>query len=234
MIEINIPYKKMFWYVQFIIIAVISFGILLQAANFFRGNDFVFGLVPLFDADHEASLPTWISSMLLLGCAGQLWLIARATDAGATRCFGAWKGLSALFLLASAEEIGSFHENLMVIMRKRFQQDLFYFPWVIPAIIVVLVLAALYARWFAQLPPVFRTRLFYALAVYLGGALGAEIAGGFYAEHFGTDNFSYAVVTHMEEFLEMTGANMICFSLNFYLSQMTAANSLNFSIKMKG
>jgi hypothetical protein len=61
-------------------------------------------------------------------------------------------------------------------------------------------------------PPVRRLFLL-AAAVYLGGALGVEMAGAAHAFRHGTENLGYSLWTTLEEALEMAGVAVFIYAL---------------------
>lgn len=57
-----------------------------------------------------------------------------------------------------------------------------------------------------------------AAAIYLGGAIGIELLGGYYAELYGDKNFTYSMIQTVEETLEIAG---ILFLIDALLKKLT-------------
>jgi hypothetical protein len=163
-------------------------------------------LVGLFSLSYEANLPTWYASSLLLGCA--LLLSAIAREAGSRR--GHWIGLAAGFGFMSLDEAIEIHEHL----GGRFGgAGLLHFDWVIPATGLVAVLGVLYLPFLGDLPPRRRRQFVIAGAIYVGGAVGADLPLGWWTSHAGPDNLGYAVIDWAGESLEVLGATIFLLAL---------------------
>lgn len=55
-----------------------------------------------------------------------------------------------------------------------------------------------------------------AATLYLGGAIGVEMAGGRYAELHGTNNWTYSMIVTVEESLEIAGLIVFIWALLKY------------------
>ena len=104
----------------------------------------------------------------------------------------------------------------------------FYFAWVVPAAILLFIFAALFARFALALP--YKTRGLFGLAavIYVGGALGIEMIGAAQASANGTNNLSYALVTIVEESLEMVGLVTFFYALADYIRSQWGELKLRF------
>lgn len=117
-----------------------------------------------------------------------------------------WRGLALVFILLSLDEVAALHEMAVAPFRRWFHAGgLFYFSWVIPGAAIVAVLSMLYLRVFLRLPPGVKRVFLVAAALFLGGSLGLEMAGGRFVEAHGAANFTYALIANAEESLEMLG-----------------------------
>ncbi len=56
------------------------------------------------------------------------------------------------------------------------------------------------------------------LVLYVGGALGAKMVGGRYADLYGKQNLTYVLIVTVEEFLERSGIVVFIFALLSYIS----------------
>ncbi len=165
-------------------------------------------MVELCSLSYEANLPTWYASSLLLACALLLGAIAADLGARGGRHRARWIGLAAGFGYMSLDEAIEIHEHL----GGRFGGDgLLYFDWVIPALVIVAVVGALYVPFLRDLPPRRRRQFVIAGAIFVTGAVGTELPLGWWTARAGTDNVVYASIDWVEEALELLGVT--CFLL---------------------
>lgn len=174
-------------------------------------------LLPMLSLSYEANIPTWFSSSLLLGCALAAASVARARSPGAP-WQRHWWCLVIGFAYASLDEAVELHENL----GGNFDTSgVLYFDWVIPAIAIVALLAAIYLPFVRALPPATRKRLVIAGALYIAGALVMELPLGWWTERAGSDSLGYALIDWVEEAMEMLGASLACIALVHHRKELT-------------
>ena len=166
------------------------------------------GLVALFDLDHEGNVPVWFSStglsaaaFLALGCS----LVA---PEGRRRWH--WLGIALLLAAASLDETASFHERLGRFVQRTFDTTgIAHFGWVLPALGMLTFLLGAYLRFLIAQPSAIRLRMTIAAVLYVGGAVGMEMVGGWFLtagiEEQAADTVTYVVLTTIEEGLEMCG-----------------------------
>ncbi|NER04564.1 MAG: hypothetical protein F6K17_19100, partial [Okeania sp. SIO3C4] len=82
---------------------------------------------------------------------------------------------------------------------------IFYYTWVIPGLILVLTVLFIYLKFLQSLPRKIKYLFFLAGIFYVGGGIGMEMIGGYYAYLYDTKNFFYEILVTIEEFLEMLG-----------------------------
>jgi hypothetical protein len=82
---------------------------------------------------------------------------------------------------------------------------------------MVMIVALSYLKFFFNLPPRTRIQFFTAAAVFVGGAIGVEILGGYYAKSHGEGNFQFSMFSTVEEGLEMAGVIVLINALLNYL-----------------
>lgn len=182
--------------------------------------------------DAERNLPTAFSTLLLLSAAVLLALITilerRRTREGTLH----WAVLSAGFALMGVDEAWAFHERLnepvRALLGGRGQLGIYYYAWVVPAIVLVALLGLLFARFLWRLPAATRTAFVVAAALYLGGAIGIELIEGRYDEVHGDRNLVSGLVATLEEALEMAGVIVFIHALLAYLSQRHGALRVRF------
>jgi hypothetical protein len=82
---------------------------------------------------------------------------------------------------------------------------IFYYAWVIPGIALVFFLGCYFYSFLLRLPTKTRLRFLISAILYLGGCIGFELIGGKYTELYGDQSLTYALITTVEESLEMSG-----------------------------
>ncbi len=175
-----------------------------------------FGLTNKFDLDAEATVPAFFSALLLLGAAVLLRSIT--ADQERRRDRWAWGGLAVLFLLLSVDEAVDFHNAVSAPLKGRIGDTDGWArsAWVIPAVGFVLVFAASYFRFFLRLPRRFQVLFALSGILYVGGALGGEMVGGWHIAANGSRNFAYVLISTAEEALEMAGIVLFTYALLLY------------------
>jgi hypothetical protein len=173
----------------------------------------------LFNLDLELNYPSWYQSFTLLFCAILLGVIAAAKKKQGERYFPHWKALSIIFVLLALDESFSFHELLIIpdLRKVLHLGGFFYFIWVIPGAAFVLITLLNYFKFLLYLPS--QTRYLFILAggIYVGGALGMEMMGGYYADLAGQRNLIYGIMANTEEVFEMVGVLIFIYALLAYI-----------------
>lgn len=177
----------------------------------FAGFTLLLGQV---DADGEANLAAWFSSLLLLLVAltsAGIWLTARREG---TPWRWHWLGLGLLFGYVSLDEVAQIHELAIPLMAQVVEaRGVLTFAWVVLAAPLVLVLAVLFLPFLVKVGH--RTGLLLAVAgtVFVSGALGLELLGGWVFDTVGPVSASYVWVTTVEELLENLGATLALYAV---------------------
>lgn len=183
----------------------------------FTPHDFAWGLVRLFNFDTERSLPSFFSSMVILGAGLLLFVVARQHRRRRQPAV-AWYALGALFLFLSFDEVAALHERLIVPMREIFDAGgIFYYAWVIPYGAVLFLLGAIYLPFMMRLSRRTLGLFLSAGGVFVSGAIGVEFIGGSYAETHGTKTITYALIYTAEELLEKLGMATFVYALLDYM-----------------
>jgi hypothetical protein len=190
-----------------------------QVIKFATGHDTVFGFVPKFYVDNDVSVPNYFSSVMLLLSSALLGLIAKFKNRRRDAFARHWICLAVIFLFLSIDETVGFHESFVGRLRESFHATgIFYFAWVIPAIPLVLIFALSYLKFLVQLPGRTRYRIALSGMVYVGGALGMELLGGWYYQLYRGSGIGYAILVTVEETLEMSGLVLFIFALFDYIA----------------
>jgi len=170
-------------------------------------------LVPLLSLSEEANVPTWYSSMLLFACAAVLASIARLVRVSGGRMVAQWAVLAVVFAYMSLDETAQIHERLNSVHALSGLRGVFYFGWIIPASVLVLVAGVAYLPFVFRLPKPSRTSFIVAGVIYVGGALVMEMPLGAWATRHGENNLGYALIDAVEESMEMAGASLFLVAL---------------------
>ncbi len=180
----------------------------------------VFNFLWALGVDHEESIPTWYSTVLLFGCAGLLGIIALAKRGSQDRFARHWIGLAIIFLYLSMDEGAALHEIFTRPMRELFAATgVLFFAWVIIGIPLVLIFAVAYLRFLVHLPARIRNLFIMAGMMYVGGAVVVEgIAANQWYLNDGSTLF-YSAISSVEEFFEMTGVIVLIYALLSYVGR---------------
>lgn len=176
-----------------------------------------------FNLDNESNIVTYFAGILLLLASTLLWVIGSVERENDSPFYRHWFGLSLVFAYISVDEVATLHERIGRPVRRLLgAEGIFYFGWVIPAAVGLLLLCMVYARFLWRLQARWKGLFAIAAALYVGGALGFELIGGWYVSKFGEsfayESFTYELLTTVEETLEMAGAAFFIYSLLDYLS----------------
>jgi len=205
--------RKFLYLILFLLVANI-FGIV---SKFYFGHDSVYGLVPLFDFNAEMNVPTFYSSIALVLVSILLSFIA-LTHKKNNASYLSWVGLAIVFLFLSVDEISSIHENFSSPARELFSSSgVFYFTWVIPYGVALVIFAIVYLKFLINLPRNIMYLFVISGVTFISGALGFEMIGGSHADLYGMDNLLYSLIYTCEEFLEMLGIVIFIYTLLKYI-----------------
>lgn len=152
----------------------------------------------------EYNVPTFIQSTILLSIGMLALTLARQSSTPESK---SWYLLGGLFVLMSADETACVHERLVAPIRALTgASGFFYYAWVIPAIVLVGVVALPLAQHFKRLENPFGRRFSLASAVYLGGALVMEMLTSPLAEAGQHVTLRFLFLSTIEELLEFIGS----------------------------
>jgi len=190
-----------------------------QFSTYFLGHDTLKGFVRLFDLNYENNIPTWYSSSALMLCSLLLATIAVAKKRDSAHYVFHWTALSIIFLFLSLDEAASVHEITIDPLKAALNAGpVLLHTWVVLGAAVVLIIVVAYWRFLSDLPSPTRRLFLTAGIIYVGGALGIELLGGWYAALYGYHNMTYAMIVTIEEFFEMQGIVVFIYALMSYMS----------------
>jgi hypothetical protein len=192
-----------------------------QVMKYIFGRPTVYGLVHLFNVNHEQNIPTLFSVTLLLTCSSLLGLIFYLHRKQHVELNRYWAILSLGFIYMAIDEFSELHEKLsnhITPLIGNHSGGFLQFSWVIPAFILVIFLGIFFLKFLLHLPKATRVSFMIAGTVYLTGLIGLEMPSGYYAELHGGTNLTYSLITTAEESLEMLGLILFIRALLDYLS----------------
>ena len=193
-------------------LASLTGRLVLKPLGDFPGNN---TLIRLSDVTSESSVGTWFSSLALALCSAILALTTLAKRSHGRRDVLGWAGLSLIFLYLSVDEGAVIHEAWLDDNSLDLGGPLYY-AWVIPGSVFAAVWALVYLRFLATLPADIRRLFLIAAALLIGGAVGMEMAGGWLADSSGEGTTVFALVSNLEELLEMVGTITFLYALMVY------------------
>ena len=190
-----------------------------------------------FNLDSEGSIPAFFSACIMLMASVILFFIYRASTLMSKNSSNKyWLILSCIFLFLSLDEATVIHEELIMTLRERlfnrYQVDdlsgFLRYPWIIPYGLLVLVIGIIFIKFVLSLNR--KTKLLFIASgsIYIIGAIGFEMLGGYMIENYGEGNY-FIMCTTIEEVLEMCGLVGFIYGLLDYSSRL----SLGFIISSK-
>lgn len=215
-------------------VLLVAAHVAVMISRYVLGHGRLLGLVDTFDLNYENNIPTFFSAFLLVSCAVLLAVLSGRSTVAA-RDAGYWRWLSFIFLFLAADEDASLHELLIDPIRRWLPlQGPLYFAWVIPYGLALMVVAGLYLAFILRLPARTRWLVFTAGGLYLAGALGFELIGGWYwSRHDESPDLPYALLVAGEEFLEMCGVILFVYTLLDFISAELRGDSLRVLIRSR-
>lgn len=212
------------------ILLLLGGNILAIYFKFNSQHEIVLGAAQIFDFNREVNIPSIYSALTLLLCALLLFYVFWAKQFTG-RSLYKWLVLSLIFLFLAFDEFSSFHEKIMVLLRDNYDlSGVFYYAWIVPYGIAVLLLGVAYVPFILKLPAKIRKLFLISGSLFITGAVGLEILGGQQDEIYGTYNLVYALLYTVEELLEMLGIALFIYALLLYISDFTNFESI--SIKL--
>ena len=194
-------------------------GLLAELGQEFFPSPIVRALVGLFSLSYEGNIPNWYSSCLLFWCGLSLARISAGLWKRHDAFRWHWILLAGGFFYMSLDEAVGIHENFGGITQVG---GLLYYDWILPASMLILILALFYWPFLRSLPSKARRDFLFAAALFLGGAVAMELPLGYWADRFGVDNFGYAAIDLVEETLELLGLTVFLLGLEDHWRRLTA------------
>ncbi len=216
-------------------VAAAFFTLLSFAGRFLK--PIVGDVVSLFGVGNDLSVPSWYASIVLLFAAALVAVIALAKIRYGGDYAARWGILSVIFLYLSSDEMLRLHEGMSGALLQPTLEVIGYepsgllrYPWVIVYAPLALVFVLAYFKFWLDLPAKIRTLFFVAGALFVGGAIGAEMINGLLHDLYGKGGILYAAMTHLEEFLEMIGIVVFVYALLSYIGSHLNVNEVRISV----
>jgi hypothetical protein len=228
--KLSISAKKVGFWLFVVAVALNLIGFLGRAVEHFLGYRETTALVRLFHPSEEGNITAWFSAMLILLSAVLLALIAKSTARTGGAYVRHWGVLSMIFVYMSADEAARIHELTQEPLRAAYHlTGFFHYCWVIVAIPLVLLFVLAYLRFLRDLPQTTRLLFIVSGAIFVGGALGMDMLGGYFMTHpLGNFDMQPIMIT-IEEFMENLGIVLFIFTLLSYMkSHFPSTISLEF------
>jgi hypothetical protein len=221
--------------VKYLIIGVIFFTVISTGIQI---SKYVFNYhqewMNMLNLDREMNFPTWYSAFMLGFGSILLRIIAVGKKQKSDRYTGDWKLLSLIFTLLAIDEVLSIHEIFIIpeVSNALHLPWFLHSMWVIPGTIFVVWFLKRYWKFSRHLPLRSQQHFILAAAVYIGGALVMEMVGSYVAEAKGQQYLPYALITTVEEVMEMVGIIIFIYGLLYYLARWM--QDLELQIKILG
>ena len=215
MVKLTISAKKVLVWLLIILGALLILHIVGQYLWHINGWTHLSIYIDRFNMNEENSFPTWFATILLIISSILLWIIGAIKISTEDTFTKYWKILAVIFLILSIDEGSSMHEMLSVSIGATLgiQGGMFYYAWVIPALLLLAVLALYFFKFWQNLYSSTRWLVFWAGLLYISGALGIEMLGGRYATKLGGYDFNYFLLVAVEEGLEKMGLVVFIYAL---------------------
>jgi hypothetical protein len=192
------------WSLAIAIAVLVAAGTAVQVAKY--GYGYRADWTRFWNLDREWNLPSFFSAALLGWAALLMERVGQRL--GGSR---AWRRLAQFFGFLALDEWFGIHEILIIPdLAKALNLPGFLRQiWVIPAIALVAAVAFKGRRFVARQPIALRRTLIGSGLLFFGGAIGLEMVGSAYADLEGQQNLTYALMTVVEEAMEMTGSAVL-------------------------
>lgn len=189
-------------------------------------SDSLITLHSYFDFGTERNAPTLYSALALLLASLILVRISSVTKSSGKQSFP-WFILSLIFAFLAFDEWLSIHEILIGPFRIWFRASgAFYYSWVIPYGIGVIVFSLAYARFLLKLQKRIAILLVVSGAIYVTGALVTEMIMGVYLELNHRHELGVFLLFTIEELLEMLGIALFTYTLITFLVEHNRESKL--------
>lgn len=198
---------------------------LLDSGNWFATDTLSakieLNIVRYFDFNSESNIPSFFSSLLLLASAFIVFLIyKKVNDHQIPGKRKPWLFLSIVFLYMAIDENVQIHEMAIGPVRSMLPEPYatyLHYSWVIPYAVIAGLAAMYLTPLLLKLNSRTRNLMILSGVVFISGAMGLEVIGGYIAAIHGTETLVYKLLYTGEEFLEMFGVILFIYSMVDYI-----------------
>ena len=217
---INVRSQRVVKLLGYFAFGFLSLGVLSHALKY--NFDLVPGLYRWFNTDGEKNFPALFSCCLLAIAAVLLLVIAVAKRRERDRYAKAWSLLALIFSVLAADEWMSFHEKMTDVVNglpvALPTMGIFHFAWIVVGLLLVAAVGLTYRNFLLHLPRQYSRLFLTAAALYILGAIGLEMASGYYVDnHQQWNPLIWLGLTTVEEGLEMFGIITFIYALLHYI-----------------
>lgn len=184
-----------------------------------------------FALNEEQNFPTLYSSLALFCCSVLFWLIARLKLQPNRNDTRYWKGLAIVFVYLSLDELLGLHESFSKPLHKLGVDGVLHNAWVVPGVIAIFIFLMTFYKFFLTLPRFLKRSILIAICLWVGGVIFIETVGGYYKFLNGEGNIGYALITTVEEVMEMLGIVVLIHGLLVYINKL-GNQQINFKLNL--
>ena len=208
LVVLRVNIRKIVWGLAVFAFVLALISLIAQFIKYIGGVEKAYGLIPMMDVDREMSVPSLFSVQLIFSLVLILSVITfykyKLRDPFRIQ----WGILALGFLAMAFDEGASIHELIVTPLKHLLGNnlpDFLTFVWVLPGMLIVLLLAVYYYKFFMSFSGHMKKWLLISGGTYLCGLLAMELVGGYILGIFGIRSLVYNIVVTIEESLEMAG-----------------------------
>ena len=223
-----------------VIFALLGFG--AEYAGTMDDHDVLWAFARLFDFGQEGNFINWYQSVTLFGCACLAGIIAFLKKRAGAPHVPLWALMALVMAFVGIDEAAQIHDRTLNAViaslsgdeepaaKKPGGDDKEYgsSKWMLIYVPAVVVLAAMYFRFFLALPKRTRWGFVIAAVFYVGGAVGLELIYEKVSEDTGGDTVASFAVDAASELCEMLGVAVFAGTLTAYLGREHGAMRVDF------
>lgn len=177
-----------------------------------------------FSLLRDASMPTWVASVILLVCGVMLAIAAQIASRTRSRQAKGWWLIACIFFLLSMDEVATVHELSGILIDRLVPSaaalgGVLTYSWVLAAIPLLIVLAVILLPWFLSLARPTQILFGTAAVVFVSGAVGMEMLNALLDSSTEENDVPYALTSALEEALEYLGSLIFLYALLTHLRQ---------------
>jgi hypothetical protein len=181
---------------------------LTQAVKLSAGYPYFLGLVPMLDLDAEANIPSFFQTQAFIACALALLFVAWQERATLSPYALQWLVLSLAFFYLGCDEAAMLHDRMGPVAMQAIGAQPNHIDWVLPMGIIASLFALYMMPFLLGIERTTAIAFALAGAVFVGGAVGAEMIGKVTSERYGYESYGYVLAVALEEGMEMLGVAM--------------------------